>query len=89
MAQNFEVLSLPYMVMIMFDTNRDLYQVIGLENGLAPNRQQAIIWSNVVMLYWRTYVSLSLNKLNTYLLEMNLCTHACLLYVCTCIYIYG
>ena len=29
------------------------YESIGSDNGLAPNKRQAIIWSNVIMLYWR------------------------------------
>ena len=36
---------------------------IGLDNGLAPNRCQAIIWNNVDQIYWRIYVSLSRNEL--------------------------
>ena len=42
------------------------YCNIGSDNGLAPARRQAIIWSNVVMLYWRIYASLSLNELTGY-----------------------
>ena len=26
---------------------------IGLDNGLVPNRPQAIIWTNVDLLFWR------------------------------------
>ena len=33
------------------------------DNGLAPNRRQAIIWSNVGMLYWCINGSLGLNVL--------------------------
>ena len=33
---------------------------IGSNNGLAPNRRQAIIWANVDMMYWRIYASLCL-----------------------------
>ena len=36
---------------------------IGSDNGLVPNRQQAIIWCNVGMLYWHIYASLSLSEL--------------------------
>ena len=32
-------------------------------NGLAPNMRQAIIWSNVGMLYWRIYAPLAFNEL--------------------------
>ena len=35
----------------------------GSDNGLAPNRRQAIIWTNVGMLYWHIYVSLGLIEL--------------------------
>ena len=40
------------------------YGSIGSDNGLALNRQQAIIWSNIGMLYWCIYVSFSLNELS-------------------------
>ena len=39
------------------------YGSIGSDNGLAPNRWQAIIWTNVGMLYWCIYASLGLNEL--------------------------
>ena len=39
------------------------YGSIGSDNGLAPARREAIIWSNVGMLYWRIYASLGLNEL--------------------------
>ena len=39
------------------------YDSIGSDNGMAPNRRHAIIWSNVGMLYWRIYASLSPNEL--------------------------
>ena len=39
------------------------YGSIGSYNGLAPNRRQAIIWTNVSMLYWRINASLGLNEL--------------------------
>ena len=39
------------------------YGGIGADNGLALNRRQAIIWTNVDMLYWRIYASLGLNEL--------------------------
>ena len=35
-------------------------------NGLAPNKCQAIIWSNVNMLYWCMYVSLGLGELSSW-----------------------
>ena len=31
---------------------------IGLDNGLAPNRLQAIIWTNADTIYWCIYVAL-------------------------------
>ena len=37
---------------------------IGSDNGLAPNRRQAIIWTNGDLDYWRIYASLGLNELN-------------------------
>ena len=39
------------------------YGIFGSDDGLAPNRLQAIIWSIVGMLYWRIYPSLGLNEL--------------------------
>ena len=38
---------------------------IGSDNGLALNSRQAIIWSNVAMLYWHIYASFSLNEVNS------------------------
>ena len=35
---------------------------IGSNNGLAPTRQQTIIWTNGGVFYWRMYVSLGLNE---------------------------
>ena len=29
---------------------------IGLDNGLAPKRRQAIIWTKAGAIYWRVYV---------------------------------
>ena len=31
------------------------YTVFGLDNGLAPNRRQAIIWTNAHPIHWRIY----------------------------------
>ena len=50
------------------------YDSIGSDNGLAPNRRQAIIWTNVGMLYWRIYASLGLNELMPRVL-CTLCHH--------------
>ena len=38
--------------------------IIGSDNGLSPNRQQAIIWTNEGLVYWPMYVSLGLNELS-------------------------
>ena len=35
----------------------------GLDNGLAPNRRQAIIWTNAGLFHGRIYTSLGLNEL--------------------------
>ena len=43
------------------------YGSIGSDNGLAPNRRQAIIWTNDGPGYWRLYASLDLNELNAVL----------------------
>ena len=32
---------------------------IGLDNGLAPNRWQAIIWTNAEPIHWCMYVALN------------------------------
>ena len=34
---------------------------IGLDNGLAPNRQQAIIWTNADPINWRIYAAVGGN----------------------------
>ena len=41
------------------------YESINSDDGLAPNRRQAIMWNNVDMLYWRTYASHELNEFLT------------------------
>ena len=33
------------------------------DNGLAPNRQQAIIWINVGPMYWHIYAALGADEL--------------------------
>ena len=49
------------------------YGSIVSDNGLAPNRRQAIIWSNVGMLYWHIYAPLGLtaliNKINSNIVQ--------------------
>ena len=37
--------------------------IIGLHNGLVPNRQQAIIWTNVDPIHWRIYMALGGDEL--------------------------
>ena len=39
------------------------YALIGSDNGLAPNRRQAIIWTNDGIVYWRIYASPGHNEL--------------------------
>ena len=39
------------------------YSTIGSDNSLAPNRRPPIIWTNDVLVYWRTYASFGLNRL--------------------------
>ena len=40
------------------------YVIIGSDNGLAPNRRQAIIWTNDGLVYWRIYASVGLDELS-------------------------
>ena len=35
---------------------------MGSDNGLAPKRRQAIIWTNYASVYWRMYASLGLSE---------------------------
>ena len=35
----------------------------GLDNGLAPNRRQAIIWTDADPIHWRIYTALGGDKL--------------------------
>ena len=37
-----------------------------LDHGLVPNRQQAIIWTNADMIYWRIYVALGGDELSKF-----------------------
>ena len=39
------------------------YSSIGLNNGLSPNRRQAIIWTNADPIHWRIYVALGGDEL--------------------------
>ena len=38
--------------------DNDARPCIGLDNGLAPNRRQAIIWINADLIHWRIYAAL-------------------------------
>ena len=49
------------------------YFSIGAENGLAPNRRQAIIWTNDDPVQRRIYASLGLNELNMEMQMFRLC----------------
>ena len=40
------------------------YVNFGLDNGLAQNRRQAIIWTNTDLGHWRIYAALGGNELN-------------------------
>ena len=33
------------------------FDSIGLDNGLAPNRRQAIIWTNADLIHWCIYAA--------------------------------
>ena len=39
---------------------------IGLDNGFAPNRRQAIIWTNADPINWRIYATLGGDELTQY-----------------------
>ena len=36
---------------------------IGCNNGLVPNRQRAIVWTNIGPIYWCIYGSLGIDEL--------------------------
>ena len=46
----------------MFRGSNWQYGSISSDNSLAPNRRQAIIWTNDGLVYLRIYVSLGLNE---------------------------
>ena len=48
------------------------YDNVVSNNGLSPNRHQAIIWSNVVMFHWCIYASLDFNEIRDAGWEMSL-----------------
>ena len=39
---------------------------IGLDNGLALNKQQAIIWTNADLIHWRIYAALGGDELKEF-----------------------
>ena len=47
----------------MFPGVQSQWASIGLGNGLAPNRQQAITWTNDDPVHWRTYAALGGDEL--------------------------
>ena len=46
-----------------YGSNWQLHR-IGLDNGLAPNRRQAIIWTNADPILWRIYAALGGDELS-------------------------
>ena len=44
------------------------YPSIGLDNGLAPNRRQAFIWTNADPVHWPIYAALGGDELLLYLI---------------------
>ena len=48
------------------DPTNNIY-TIGSDNGLAPPRRQANIWTNDGMFYWRIYASPGLNELSWFM----------------------
>ena len=50
-------------IFIFFYLLKMVDSIIGSDNGLAPSRWQAIIWTNDGIVYWRIYASLGLNEL--------------------------
>ena len=50
-------------IIVSFDFNEICFQIshqehasIGSDNGLAPNRRQAITWTNGGIVFWRIYM---------------------------------
>ena len=56
------------------------YVIIGSDNGLVPDRQQTIIWTNNGLDYWRIYASFGLNELTWQRHQME--TFSTLLAIC-------
>ena len=42
------------------------YPAFGLNNGLVPNKRQAIIWTNAGPIHWRIYAALGGDELTHY-----------------------
>ena len=42
---------------------------IGLDNGFAPNRRQAIIWTNADQIHWYIYEALGGDELSEHMLS--------------------
>ena len=61
--------------MVVFSFNVQLVKItnISSRNGLAPNRRQAIIWTNNGQVYWRRYASLGYNELNSTCVLVTFC----------------
>ena len=47
---------------------------VGLDNGLAPDRRQAIIWTNADPIHWRIYAALGGDKLSHWSIWLRLQT---------------
>ena len=54
------------LIWISQESNQNL-TIVGSDNGLAPNRCQAIIWTNDGPSYWGIYASLRLDELRVQL----------------------
>ena len=61
------------------------YSNIALDNGMAPVRRQAILWTNIgwLLFYWCIYASLSLNELS---LNVMICQYFSSLKNVICVY---
>ena len=49
-----------------FQVSNEEETSIDSDNGLAPNRLQAIIWTNDVLGYWQIYASGGFDELNAF-----------------------
>ena len=58
--------SFSWIKIVVFSFNIPLVQLTSISSGndLAPDRRQAIIWTNYGQVYWRRYVSLGHSELN-------------------------